>query len=182
MMHERARALILLSIADGKQAPLKELADLIGVPSPQAANHHLAVLASQGLIERGAVRKLTKAGQIAAGYLTALQRGDCIFRKLMGRWFGAYSVAAAQAVERIAEEQDGVYAVTREGLHRRRADGSRELERKVTSGALLAALKNHTTMDAAAAEVGIESAAFRVRASRIFRAAYIEVAQRVQAG
>ena len=66
---------------------------------------------------------------------------------------------------------DRAYALTREGLRRRGADGGKELERKVSSLKVVRALKVSTTMEAAARICGIQRGALCDRVRTLFNRA-----------
>lgn len=173
MTYERARALILLALGRGETKTLQGWADLIGVTTPGAVSYHFKALVRKGFIvrPRPGHPELTPAGQEVANLLMALDDGQSVYRRLMQTYFGGYSYQAAATVQTLVDQQDAEYALCRQGLRRRNSAGSKELERKATSQACLDALKQNSTMEDAARQVGIAGAALGARVKLLFERA-----------
>lgn len=159
------RGQLLLRLATAPRPSIRQLAAELGL-APSAVDHHLSRAAAEGLLIRGQTLTLTPAGRTLATYLEAQAQGESVLRRLVRKHWGRYTRRAVGNLRAIASREDASYAVAREGLCRSTPRG-RELERKATAKAVLAACRRHSTLAAAARAVGLQTGALEQRVSTL---------------
>ena len=158
------RAHLVLRFGEAPRPGYRALAAELGL-SHQGIAHHVDQLAREGLVAKTSGSPvLTPQGRTLASYLAAQPAGESVLRRLVRQHFGRYRRAAVYAIRLEAAEMDADYQLTRDGL--RRAGG--DLERKATAGAILRALRRHTTWSAAARAVGLQAGAIDQRVRTLF--------------
>jgi len=171
---ERARAHILIRFGDAPRPSYAQLQQELGFSHRSSVGQHVDRLVDEGLLARLPGAKapvLTKAGRTCSVYLQAHAGGEVAWRRVIRQTFGSFNRASARAVKAAALELDRGYALNREGLRRKGADGGLELDRKVTCRDIVRALRSCTTLESAARRTGIQRGAFCQRVDTLLKRA-----------